>query len=77
MLEKLEYYRNKSLKQLKLINPKWAYGENRNKILDIALKGRNKEYRIFVVNTSNLIENSIFADVEFDSLFNGKEKNLC
>lgn len=41
MSEKFEYYRNKSLEQLKLINPKWAYGENRNKILDIALKGRN------------------------------------
>ena len=75
MSEKFEYYRNKSLEQLKLINPKWAYGENRNKILDIALKGRNKEYRIFLVNTSKLIENSIFADVELDFLFNGKEKN--
>ena len=75
MLEKLEYYQNKSLEQLKFIDPKWAYGDNRNKILDIALKGRNKEYRIFIVNTSKLIENSLFADVEFDSLFNGKEKN--
>ncbi len=75
MLEKLEYYRNKSLEQLKSINPKWAYGRNRNKILDIALKGRKKEYTIFVVNTSILIEKSIFSDVEFDTLFNGKEKN--
>lgn len=48
-MSQFEYYRNKSLEQLKLINPKWAYGENRNpKILDIALKGRNKEYRIFL-----------------------------
>lgn len=45
MSEKFEYYRNKSLEQLKLINPKWAYGENRNKILDIAkVETKNIEY---------------------------------
>jgi hypothetical protein len=75
MFDKLEYYRSKSLEQLKLIAPKWAYGKNRSKILDCVLKGRDKEYTVFVVKTSTLIDNSRFSDVSFDSLFTGVEKN--
>ncbi|WP_300567282.1 hypothetical protein [Flavobacterium sp.] len=75
MLDKLEYYQSKSLEQLKLITPKWAYGKNRGKILDSVLKGKDKEYTIFVVKTSKLIAYSSFSDVSLDSLYTGKEKN--
>ncbi len=75
MFEKLEFYRSKSLEQLKLIAPKWAFGKNKSKTLDCVLKGRNKEYTVFVVKTSTLIDNSRFSDVSLDSLYTGVEKN--
>lgn len=75
MFDKLEYYQSKSLEQLKLITPKWAYGKNRSKILDYVFKGRDKEYTVFLVKTSTLINNSIFSDVSLDSLYTGVEKN--
>lgn len=75
MLEKLEYYKGKSLEQLKLITPKWAFGRNRSKILDYELKDRDKQYTVFVVKTSKLIANSRFADLTLNSLYTGEEKN--
>lgn len=75
MFDKLELYRSKSLEELKLITPKWAYGKNKAKILDLVLKGRGKEYKVFIVKTSALIDNSRFSDVILDSLYTGVEKN--
>lgn len=71
----LEIYKSKSLKELKLINPKWAYGTNYREVIDPALKGKDKQYVVHMVKTALLIEKSSFADVEIDSLYNGYEKN--
>lgn len=75
LADKLEHYKNKPIEELMSITPKWAYGKNRNKILDFALKGSNKEYTIVLVKTSHLIDSSIFSDINFDSLYTGEEKN--
>jgi hypothetical protein len=47
--EQIKYYKGKSLAQLQLIIPKWAYGNNSDNILDITLRPNEKEYLIFLV----------------------------
>jgi hypothetical protein len=70
-----KYYQGKSLDEIKLIKPKWAYGRNRHKISDIILKDPETEYRVFYVKTVILISKSDFIDIDMSSLYTGKAKN--
>lgn len=71
----IAYYRNKSLDELQRIIPVWAHGNNADKIYDAALRPERKEFCIFIVNTKELINASIFFEVNPEIMFTGVPLN--
>ena len=67
----IDIYQKKSLKELQLIQPKWAYRENLDKLCDYVLHPKNKEYAFFLTNASDLVLKSEFYEVNPVVLFTG------
>ena len=70
-LETFDFYLKKSLNELRKIQPKWACGKNISKILDYDLSPINNRYAIYSVKVKELIDNSIFNEVNLTKLFTG------
>ena len=68
-------YESKSLEEIKLIKPKWAYGDNVGELYDYIQNPKNNEYTIFIVNTLELIKNAEFGEVDISILFTGDINN--
>jgi len=75
ILEYLEIYKSRSIEQLKLIQPNWAYGKNVDKLLDKIQDPINNEYIIFITDITDLILKTDFHEVNHDLLFTGDLKN--
>jgi len=71
----LNIYLKKSIQELKLIEPKWAYGKHAHNLLDFSLHPRNQEYTIFLVETSELIKNAELNEVNTTIIFTGDTVN--
>ncbi|MFA6082762.1 hypothetical protein [Mucilaginibacter sp.] len=70
-IAQITLYQQKSLDELRMIKPLWAYGENADKMLDYALHPKNQEYVIFHVYPSELVRSTEFYEVSIDKLFTG------
>lgn len=73
--QRIMYYRTKTIQELQLIKPKWAFGENEGKMMDGSLRSSEKEYRIILVNLALLMRHAILFEVSMDTLFTGDSKN--
>lgn len=71
----IEQYSCKSIAELQSIEPKWAYGSNAGKILDLALSPDINRYAIYIAEIKELILNSEFGEVDAQNLFTGDFKN--
>ena len=69
---RIENYSNRDISQLRKIKPLWAYGENIDKLFDLTQHPENDRYKIFFVNTSELIEKTEFIDFDMTQLFTGE-----
>lgn len=72
---RIEFYKEKTDEQLKLITPLWAYGENIHHLLNSTLNPKDKEHQIFLVDTTELISISEFNEVNASVLFTGEMLN--
>lgn len=68
-------YKQRSIEELKKVEPKWACGKYVNKLYDGELHPKRNEYTIFLVKTSEIISNAEFAEVDINALFTGNSKN--
>ncbi|ROI03262.1 hypothetical protein EGI16_11910 [Chryseobacterium sp. G0240] len=70
-------FTQKTIKEIKLIVPipYWAVKENIFQILSKDLLPEEGRFNIFFVETSKLVENSDFREVNMSSLFTLEEKN--
>jgi hypothetical protein len=69
--QRIKYYKEKSLVELKMIIPRWAYAGDSDNMLDTTLHPRESEYHIFIVNTKKLIKISDLLEVNSEILFTG------
>jgi hypothetical protein len=74
-IAQIEFYKQKTLLELRSIIPNWAYGKNAEKILDYSLHPKNQEYIIFYVDPTELIANSELYEVNPNVLFTGELLN--
>ena len=74
-LEYVSLYKYRSITELKLIPPKWAYGKNVDKLLDYIQNPVNREYTIFLVNSVDLILNAELNEINPNILFTGESNN--
>ena len=68
---RIENYSKRNISQLREIKPFWAYGENIDKLLDLTQHPENDRYRIFFVNTTELVEKTEFLNFDMTQLFTG------
>lgn len=73
--ELINLYKNRSLKELQKITPKWAYGENHDKSLNLLNEPNNERYTTYIVKTNELIRKSEFNEVDLESLFTDESLN--
>ena len=73
--DQLNIYKQRSIEELKKVEPKWACGKYVNKLYDGELHPKRNEYTIFLVKTSEIISNAEFAEVDINALFTGNSKN--
>lgn len=62
-------FRKIDLEIIKKIEPKWAYGENSDKIYDYVLHPESDKYIIAIVKVKDLLENIEFLDFDLENLF--------
>lgn len=74
-LECVSLYEFRSLTELSLIQPKWAYGKNVDKLLDFIQNPIHNEYTIFLVDTVELIMNAELNEINPNILFTGESNN--
>ena len=74
-IEYINLYKDKSISELRSINPKWACGKNVDKLLDYIQNPKNNEYTIFNVEPSELIKNAELNEVNLQKLFTGDITN--
>lgn len=68
-------YKRRAMAELRLILPKWAYGQNVDKLLDHIQNPINNEYTIFKVDTIELIMNAELNEINPNILFTGESNN--
>lgn len=64
-------YLSKSVSDLRAIKPKWAYGENLDKLLDVSQHPKLSKYSIYLVETEILVRKTEFYGFDINSLFTG------
>jgi hypothetical protein len=73
--KRIEHYKKKSLSQLQSIIPRWAVGDNADKLMNKELHPIAEEYFVFLVDTKELIEICEFNEVNPHILFTGEMIN--
>ncbi|MCT4589996.1 MAG: hypothetical protein N4A71_19380 [Carboxylicivirga sp.] len=73
--ELIDLYKARSLKEIQKIIPKWAYGKDSDKLLNIIQNPVNKEFSIYFVETNELISKTEFNEVCLKSLFTEESLN--
>lgn len=68
-------YTGKSIKELKSIIPKWAWGRNKSKLLDISQSVKEGRYPVKLVAPSSFMKLANFYEVDCSSLFTGEKLN--
>ena len=74
-LDCVSLYEDRSITELKSIQPKWAYGMNVDKLLDYIQNPKHEEYSIFLVDPNELIANAELLEVTTNKLFTGEANN--
>lgn len=69
---RIENYSKRDISQLRKIKPLWAYGDNIDKLLDFRQHPENDRYKIFFVNTSELLGKTEFINLDITQLFTGE-----
>jgi hypothetical protein len=67
--EQIIYYKGKSLSELHTIVPRWAYGDNADKIRDRGISAEQDRYIICMTDVGKLIQCADFGEVERMLLF--------
>ena len=67
----VKYYQRKTIFELKTIIPKWACGENSDKLFDISQHPYFESYSIFFVDVVDLINTTQFNGFNPEILFIG------
>lgn len=70
--EQIAYYKGKSLLELHTIVPRWAYGDNADKICDRGISAEQDRYIICLTDVGQLIQCADFGEVERMLLFTGE-----
>jgi hypothetical protein len=65
----IKHYRNRAFDELKKIRPSWAFGDNSDKLWDRRQLPSYEAYTIFKVDTAELVNNSLFYEVDVNQLF--------
>ena len=65
----IKLYRSKTLSELKQIRPSWAFGNDSDKLWDRRQLPSYGSYTIFKVDTAELVNNSLFYEVDVNQLF--------
>lgn len=71
----VSYYKDKPLRELQAIIPKWSYGKDYNKSLHYHYDPTNERHITCFVNTKELILKVEFEEVSLDQLFNNDSLN--
>jgi len=75
--EKVELYTQKSIKEIRKIEPRWAYGENKDKLLDRSQHPECGNYKIFSVGVKDLLQNIESFGFNYEILFTGDLASDC
>ena len=68
-LSLIKLYRNRVFDELKNIRPSWAFGNDSGKLWDRRQLPSYETYAIFKVDTAELVNNSLFYEVDINQLF--------
>ncbi|GAA3916885.1 hypothetical protein GO495_19845 [Chitinophaga oryziterrae] len=68
-------YTCKSIEELKSIIPKWAWGRNKSKLLDISQSVKEGRYAVKLIAPSSFMKLADFYEVDCSSLFTGEKLN--
>ncbi|WP_343522366.1 hypothetical protein [Pedobacter sp.] len=65
----IKLYRNRAFDELMNIRPSWAFGNDSGKLWDRRQLPSYQTYTIFKVDTAELVNNSLFYEVDVNQLF--------
>jgi len=65
----IKLYRNRAFDELMNIRPSWAFGNDSGKLWDRRQLPSYQTYKIFKVDTAELVNNSLFYEVDVNQLF--------
>jgi len=74
MKEEFSEYANKSINELKLIQPKWAFGKNHRKAM-YTQDFLNVRHTIYYAKLYQIVEHLEFGEVQMHQLFTGESIN--
>ena len=65
----IKLYRDRTIDELNYIKPRWAFGDDSDKLWDKHQLPSYGTYTIFKVDTAELVSNSLFYEVDVNQLF--------